>query len=261
MIGGPAAPLAWLIILAGPFIGSFLGVLADRLPRGEDAVRKRSQCRACAARLGWRDLVPVLSFALSRGRCRHCGATLPAWLLNIEIVAAGVGVLAVIVAQSPLQMVLSAVLLWLLTALFFADLTRYRLPDALTLFLFATALALAWEDPSRSLLTAGLSGLAASGAFLALRLGYRALRGREGLGLGDVKLMAGIGAALGPWGVAPAVLAAALAALGVVLVQSLTGRAPLSPVRPVPFGSYLCLAAGGMWLWLCTLPGNFPLGL
>ncbi len=82
------------------------------------------------------------------------------------------------------------------------------------------------------------------GSFLAVRLIYRRLRGREGLGLGDVKLMAGIGALIGPYDLPLVVLIAAASLLAVVLSRSVTGRAPLNRLQPLPFGAALAVATG-----------------
>ena len=83
------------LVLISPFVGSFLTVLIDRLPRGESIVWPGSACRHCNTRLGVLDLVPILSFSLGRGHCRHCTTPIPAWHLYVEITAIGVAVLAV----------------------------------------------------------------------------------------------------------------------------------------------------------------------
>ena len=197
----------WLVMVA-PFVGSFLGVLADRLPRGEDVIAAPSRCRACGRRLGWGELIPILSVVVQRGRCRGCGAALPPFLPLAEAGALAAAGLAVALAGSAVEMLASALWLWALLALALADLRHRVLPDALTLALVLFGLAVASASPGQDVAGAVLSGAAGAGAFALLRLGYRHLRGREGMGLGDVKLMAGIGAAL-PLAVLPAVTLAA----------------------------------------------------
>ncbi|KMK64002.1 A24 family peptidase [Puniceibacterium sp. IMCC21224] len=244
------AVFAVLLLLLAPVMGSFLGVLIDRLPRGQNVVWPGSACRSCHQRLGPCDLVPILSFALSRGCCRHCGATIPPWLLYIEIATTGATGIAVILGQDMVAMAMIAALLWLLLGLGVADLLWFRLPDVMTGALLA--LALLWSlrvdgNPGGALIGATLG----AGSFAALRLGYRTLRGREGLGLGDVKLMAGLGALLGPWDLPLLVLLAALAALAATLggaLMSGRGRAALRASRPLPFGAALAAAAAGLWL-------------
>ncbi|CUH63471.1 Pectic enzymes secretion protein OutO [Thalassovita gelatinovora] len=240
---------ALLLILAGPFMGSFLALLADRLPRGEDVIVKPSHCRDCNARLRLRDLLPVLSFGLTRGRCRHCGAAIPPVTLYSEIIATGAAILAVLAGGGTIDIWLSAGFLWLLLVLTLCDLQWFRLPDLLTgmLFLITLGMAVRGGAMDQALIGAGLG----AGAFLALRLGYHAIRGREGLGLGDVKLMAGLGAFAGPLDLPLLVLIAAFGALAVAgggyLLDRTAQDTPLA-VRKLPFGSALCAAAAILWL-------------
>lgn len=243
-----------LLVLVSPAVGSFLALLADRLPRGEDVVTRPSACRACGARLGPHDLIPILSFTLSAGRCRQCGAQIPPWFLYMEIAAVGLAIIATLVGQSPGEIWLCACFLWLLLALIATDLRWFRLPDLLTGALLAVALALAWltgrPDPGLALWGAAMG----SGAFLALRLGYKAVRGREGLGLGDVKLMAGLGAALGPYELPLMLLIASLTALAVAATGRARQAGALRAARPLPFGAALAAATGVLWI-LLRLPG------
>lgn len=232
-----------LLILVAPAVGSFLGVLADRLARGEDVIRAPSCCRACARRLSPRDLIPLASYLLLRGRCRTCGAPIPPQTLYAELLGTGAAVLAVLAGGGPLEVGLSALWLWLLVALSLSDLSWLRLPDPLTLGLFVTALARAPHGLGTALLGAALG----AGSFLALRWGYRRLRGREGLGLGDVKLMAGLGAYAGPLDLPLLVLIGAVLALAGALVSGLVSGG-LSARRALPFGAALALAGAVIWL-------------
>lgn len=245
---------SFLVIVLSPAIGSFLGLLADRLPRGEDVVARRSACRACGAVLGLRDLVPVLSFAITAGRCRHCGAAIPPWLLYAEIAAIGLAVIAAIIGGTAAGIWLSALFLWLLLSLTVTDLLWFRLPDLLTGALFVTALGLSLATGYPPI-TAALAGAAiGSGSFLALRLAYHAWRGREGLGLGDIKLMAGLGAATGPWLLPHMVLLAALAALAAALAGRYSEHGAFDRFRALPFGAALAVSCGVLWV-LARVPG------
>ena len=95
---------------------------------------------------------------------------------------------------------------------------------------------------------AALGALLGAGSFVILRWSYWLWRGREGLGLGDVKLMVGLGAFAGPYDLPLLILLAAFSALGVALLQRLLSPAPLAPDRPLPFGAALCAATAVLWL-------------
>jgi len=263
--------LALFVILLAPSVGSFLAVLVERLPQQEDVITKASACRSCRTRLRARDLVPLLSYLLQRGRCRHCGAVIPTWLFYMEILALGAAVLALAAGGGPAEILLSCLFLWLLLALAMSDLLWFCLPDLLTAGVFALGLGLAVvtslapvpEALGFALLGAGLG----AGSFLALRSGYRALRHREGLGLGDVKLMVGLGAFAGPLDLPLLVLVAALLALlgglwqylrsrrGVpgpaqqqISVRSAAGEEASLALIALPFGTALAAAAALIWL-------------
>jgi leader peptidase (prepilin peptidase)/N-methyltransferase len=243
------APLAFFLILSGAAVGSFLAAWADRLPRDESIVGAPSCCRGCGMRIGWRDLVPVVAWLALSGRCRACGAAIPRRLFYAEIIGMGLAILAIWVAATPLEMVLGALWLWGLFGLVLCDLSDFRLPDALTGLLILTGSAMAWSDPARGLPDALIGAGAGAGAFLAIRLAYQMVRRREGLGLGDVKWMAGIGAGLG-WAALPMVaLVAALGALTVTAARALRG-ARADGSTEIPFGAYLAAAAAVIWLWL-----------
>lgn len=237
-----------LLLLVSPAIGSFLGVLVDRLPRGLDVVRPRSACRECQTRLTPVDLVPLVSFVALRGRCRHCGAAIPAWVFYSEIAAVLAAVAGVTFGQSAVEMGLIALVLWLLWALALCDLLYFRLPDLLTGALFLVTVI--WAVMQESLPIALTGTVAGAGSFWLLRVGYRATRGRDGLGLGDVKLMAGLGALVGTYFLPLTVLIAAVLAL----IWARGTKGGFSATRPLPFGA--ALSAAAVAVWLGVLSGN-----
>ncbi|MFQ5567894.1 MAG: prepilin peptidase, partial [Paracoccaceae bacterium] len=119
-----------ILLVAAPFVGSFLGLLIERLPAGESVVLGRSRCGKCGAALGPRDLVPLLSWAASGGRCRHCRAALGWFHPGIEAAALGVALWSVLVVPGWLAWA-SAGLGWTLLALAVIDQRHMVLPDAL----------------------------------------------------------------------------------------------------------------------------------
>ncbi len=254
--------MAIFLVLIGPAIGSFLAVLVDRLPRGEDVVRARSRCRSCAAHLSARDLIPLVSYVFNRARCRHCGAQIPRWIWIMEVaaLASTVTVIALWVPHSSLLfgyeifvIGLDSTLFWVLLTLIATDLRWMRLPDVLTASLLVLALsrsALLWPSAAFFLApgpqNAMIGAVLGAGSFALVRLLYHALRGREGLGLGDVKLMAGLGALVGADQIAILVLLAALLTLAAAGLTRLRSE-PLSATTAFPFGAALASAALVLW--------------
>ena len=143
---------------------------------------------------------------------------------------------------------------WSLLALAWIDLDQLRLPDALTLPLVVVGLVVTWTlDPDAATDHAAAAALAYL-TFRGVALGYRLLRGREGLGQGDAKLLAASGAWVGLPGLPSVILGAALIALAATLMQRLWRRTAAD--TPIPFGPYLALAT-----WLVRLYGVAELGL
>ncbi len=236
----------WSAVLAAPFIGSFLGVLVRRLPEGRPVVWARSRCEGCGAALMPRDLVPLVSWLATRGRCRFCRYPLGSFYPAIELAAVAVAIVAA-TFDSGGAVWLDCLLGWWLLALGWIDVRRWLLPDALTLPLIVAGLAAAMAfDPS------GLFGrtLGAAVGYLALRaiaILYRALRGREGLGHGDAKLLAGSGAWVGLSLLPQVILIAALAGLLAAACLRLAGFR-LGPQSALPFGPFLALATWMVWM-------------
>lgn len=236
-----AAPFAVLLVLMGPVLTSFLTTMAERHCAGRDWVREPSRCAHCRARIGARDLVPILSWLRLRGRCRDCGQPIPRHLLWGEVAGLGAAIVALVAASGPLDQGLSLAFLVLLVGLFQADRLCLRLPDAMTLPLAAVGLGLGTGTLGFQSALAG--AVIGPGALWLLSWIYQRARGRAGLGLGDVKMMVGVGGAVGlsalPW----VTLAAALAALAAAALSKERMRGDLA----VPFGCYIAVAGGAVW--------------
>lgn len=245
-MSAPVAIEHVVLAAAAPFVGSFLGVILDRLPHGRSPFWGRSSCDNCGVTLAPRDLIPVISWLLSRGRCRSCDQALGWHLPGMELGALAIALWAASEVEGWLFWI-SCGLGWLLLALAAIDWRHMVLPDSLTLPLIPTGLAVAFAlDRAQSLQHLFGAGLGFV-TFLALRMAYQRIRGREGLGLGDVKLMAGAGAWVSWWGVPSVILFSGATALAAALTGRLLGR-PLGADTAIPFGSFLCL---GIWLvWL-----------
>ncbi len=235
-----------IIVLIAPFVGSFLGVLVRRMSRDESVAWPGSRCEACHRRLRPLELVPIASYVALRGRCRGCGAAIDRMHLEIELAATLVpAALLAALPWAPALVGAGSVLGWGLLALAWIDLLTWRLPDGLTLPLVLIGLAWTWRMAPDLLLDHAVACVAAGVGLGILGALYRRWRGREGLGLGDVKLLAAGGAWDGlaalPW----VLLGAALAGIAFALARH--GRRVASGTA-IPFGPPLCLAIWVGWI-------------
>jgi leader peptidase (prepilin peptidase) / N-methyltransferase len=236
----------WLPIAAAPLIGSFLGVVVTRLPSGRTLVWGRSACPQCGHALQPLELVPLASWVFLGGRCRHCAARISPLYPILEIAATAIAVAAVVMASGWVSWV-SCGLGWWLLALVAIDWREGLLPDVLTLPLIPAGLAVAYLEDSPSLYPHAIGAIAGFAVFALIRLGYRSWRGREGMGLGDAKLLAASGAWVSWEGLPSVVLVAALASLLGIAVGALWGRRA-TLATALPFGPGLCLATWLIWL-------------
>jgi len=255
---------AWPLLVAwgGAAFGSFLNVVAWRLPRQESLLWPASHCPRCGHGLAWFENLPLLSWLLLRGHCRHCRQPIAPRYFLVELLAAGlaVGMLfarpaAMGSGADPLLLLLAGWLLagWLLP-LSLIDLDSFWLPEPLcrwgVLLGLAVSAGLGFSQGFTSGCSLLLSHLlAAAGGLIALEglsaLGQKLL-GRPALGLGDARLAALIGAWLGPTGLALALfLAVSIGAL-VGTIGLLSGR--LGRHQPVPFGPFLALGCLAVWI-------------
>ena len=229
----------------GLLVGSYVATLTLRWPQGRSAATGRSACDSCARRLAWFELVPLLSWATLRGRCRRCGVAIDRRHPIIEAAAALIGAASLWVHPDASGL-LGAAFGWALLTLAILDTEHFWLPDSITLPLAGAGLALGigFDPPLLDRLigaAAGYGGLAGIAAI------YRAVRGREGLGGGDPKLFGAIGAWLG-WTALPFVLMlGALVGLASVVVARARGR-EVTAATHLPFGAPLAVAGWAIWL-------------
>lgn len=254
--------------LAGALTGSFLTTLIERLPRGKPFLWGRSRCPRCGGTVAPRDLVPVASFLMLRGRCRDCKAPIPRWHLAVEFAALAlfVGSVALGPSRTTADLVLLLVMLALLLALTVVDLQHLLLPDLLVGALAVVGLlrALLFASPSLAgSLFAGAAGFVMLGALAALPWTSRrgalrrgsprdrsALRsgapriGGSAMGLGDVKLAGAMGLTLGLPGLLAALFLAFLGGGAVGGLLLATRRAGWR--SRLPFGPFLCGATAAV---------------
>ena len=232
------AVVAVAALLGGLIVGSFLNVVAWRLPRGESLAHPPSHCPACDAPIKPYDNVPVLSWLLLRGRCRNCGAPISP---RYPLVEAGTGLLwaAVVIARwdDAGPIVLGILLVTFLVPITLIDLEHRLIPNKLTLPAAVLALVVILALDSDFLVEALISGAAAFAFFFLAALAYP-----RGMGMGDVKLAGVIGLYLGR-AVAPAVFIALIAGVGVGAAIIARKGAAEGRKTAVPFGPFLALGA------------------
>jgi leader peptidase (prepilin peptidase) / N-methyltransferase len=240
----------WLVItivaVVGACVGSFLNVCIYRLPRHESIAWPGSRCTSCARALSWFDNLPILSWMALRGRCRTCRAPISVMYPAVELATAGVFVAGYLLyGLTPLAAVRVAFACALIV-LFVTDLQHKILPNVVTVpgvavgFACSLFLPPGWRD--------SLIGIAVGGGVLfAIAEAYYRVRGQEGLGMGDVKLLGMIGAFLG-WKLVllTLVLASFAGSLaGGILIAS--GRGSMK--YALPFGTFLAVGALVAAIW------------
>ncbi|MBV8094170.1 MAG: prepilin peptidase [Acetobacteraceae bacterium] len=240
-------PGALLPLILSPFIGSFLGVLIRRLPIGQPVLLARSRCESCGHVLTARELVPLASFFALGGRCRWCRARISVAHLWVELACVAIAVWVLLAESDPLLVWLDCILGWTLLVLAWIDWTHLLLPDALTLPLVLAGLGATWLLDPGSISNHAAAAVAGYGSFRAIEVTYRWLRGREGLGQGDAKLMAAAGAWVGLESLATLVLVAALIGLAVAIGLRIGGRV-IDRQTAIPFGPALCVATWAVWM-------------
>lgn len=225
-----------VLFVFGLFVGSFLGVLVDRIPRGEQFSSGRSYCEKCGHSLSGIDLIPVFSFLFLRGKCRYCHAHLSSFYPVIELVTGALFALTLypLTFASSLQLAIYLCIISAFIVIFFTDIKYGIIPDKI---LVPGAIAtLIWILLFHQSLLLGhiLSALGASLFFLII---FALTRGR-GMGFGDVKLSFLIGLILGFPGTLFAIYLAFLTGAILSIILVLTGRKRLKG-STIPFGPFL----------------------
>lgn len=219
----------------GLAVGSFLNVCISRLPDGESVVSPPSRCPNCASRIRWYDNIPVVSWLWLRGRCRDCGEPISPVYPAVEVAGGVVWVGAALLYGPGWQALEAAVFVSLLLAIAVIDARHYLIPDVLSLGGLGAALALSFLPGAPTPLMAGAGAVVGFLAlFLVGWLGEKALR-RPAMGAGDMKMMAMVGAFLGPAGALLTIF------LGALLGSVIFGPISLKTERLVPFGVFLAL--------------------
>ena len=223
------------LFLAGLMLGSFLTVVAYRVPRGESVVAGRSRCPGCGAQIAAYDNVPVISWVVLGGNARCCGAAIsPRYPLTELTTGALFAAAGLAFHDEPAQLALALVFVSMLVAVTLTDLERRIIPNKILLVAAVLGVAIAAATDPASLPERAIAAVAAGGLLLAAALAYP-----SGMGLGDVKLAATMGLFLGR-DVAPAILVALIAG-SLVGLAMIARHGPAARKRAIPFGPFLAL--------------------
>ena len=260
----PLWPLACLAFWVGACVGSFLNVCIHRIPAEESVVRPRSRCPRCGTQLAWYDNVPLVSWLVLRARCRTCRTPIAARYPLVEALTGALAVAAIARFGLTPQAVVAFVFAAALVLVTFVDLDHLFIPDEVSLPGILVGLGVAALPGGIGVVDAGIGALLGGGILWAVAWGYERATDVEGMGFGDVKLLAMIGAFLG-WQAVPMVLVIAsivgsLAGVGALLTprglaalrrvaRRLGMGAALVHLRraarrtAIPFGPFLALGA------------------
>ena len=236
-----------IVILSGLAAGSFLNVVIYRLPRDLSIIKPGSFCPACHIPIKFYDNLPLISYLVLKGRCRYCKAPISWRYPLVELLSASfAGVLYSRLGISPAlfayHLFLSA-----LIVLTFIDLDAQILPDLITMPVTGAGLISSLLAETTPPLNSLIGATAGFGIFFIIAFVYKWVRGREGLGGGDAKLMAMVGAFLGWQGILPTILIGSVSGLlAALILMAFKGR---GYHEPIPFGPFLSLGATSTLLW------------
>ncbi|MDR3568422.1 MAG: prepilin peptidase [Syntrophobacteraceae bacterium] len=242
LIGGQIASF-----VAGAILGSFYNVVIHRLPLGQSIVRPGSRCPSCGNALAAYDNIPLLSFLILGGKCRHCGSAISNRYPLVEAISA---ILALVLfrryglhPQLPIEFIFCSLLL-IITMI---DLDTMEIPNVLSIPGIALGFGFSFLTPrlswSGSLLGIALGG----GVFYLIAVLFYLVRRKEGLGGGDIKLLAMIGAFLGWKGVIFTILVSSVS--GIIIAIPLMWRSGNGLGSALPFGPFLALGAVSYVFW------------
>jgi len=237
----PELILSLFALVTGMVVGSFLNVCICRLPKGESVVSPPSHCPRCDYRIRWYDNIPLFSYLLLRGRCRGCGVHISLQYPLVELLN-GLLTLALFLRFGP---TLAFLVLFLfcsaLVVITFIDLEHQIIPDEISLPGIVIGFIFSFFLQGHSWLNSLLGILLGGGILLLVAYGYQWLTGKEGMGGGDIKLLAMMGAFLGWKSILFIVFASSLVGSVVGITMMLVQKKDSK--LAIPFGPYLAFGA------------------
>ncbi len=228
-------------LVFGMVVGSFLNVCICRLPKHESIVSPPSHCPVCSYQICWYDNIPLLSYLFLRGKCRGCGTSISLQYPLVELLN---GVLTLLLFLRFGPTLVCAVLFMFCSALVvitFIDIEHQIIPDEISLPGIVAGFILSFFIPGHGWLNSLLGILLGGGSLLLVASVYQRLTGKDGMGGGDIKLLAMMGAFLG-WKAVPFIIFAS-SLIGSIIGVSIMLLQKKDSKLAIPFGPYLAFAA------------------
>ena len=236
---------SFLIFLFGASVGSFANVCIYRLPRDKQIISGRSFCPGCKKKINWYDNLPLISYILLNAKCRNCDKSISARYLIVELITAISFLLIFLSFKNLYTIIFLSILILILIMIFFIDLENFIIPDSLNFSIMGLALVKNFipsfntsliHDINQSII-GGIIGYFSIWLIIFL---YKTLKKIDGMGLGDAKLMAGIGLLFG-WQSIPLVLFLS-SILGLFFVAPSLLKKQKTMKSEIPFGPFIIIA-------------------
>ncbi|MCF8024560.1 MAG: A24 family peptidase [Desulfobacteraceae bacterium] len=233
--------LLFVVFCTGLCIGSFLNVCISRIPRGVSIISPGSRCPACGHPIRFYDNIPVISFLLLGARCRNCKSLISIRYPAVELLTGAMACFVVLKYGPGIPALIYFLFIASLMVMAFIDLDCRIIPDRISLTGIVAGLAVSPFLPEITFTESLIGAAAGGGSLFAVAMGYYLITRKEGMGGGDIKLLAMIGAFTGWQGIIFTIFVAS--AVGTVVGLVLMASAGKNMKFAVPFGPFLSLAA------------------
>ena len=233
-----------LAFIFGSIIGSFLNVVIYRLPRGKSPLKPLfSYCPNCGSQIKFYDNIPLLSYIILKGKCRVCKAKIPIRYFIVELITGFASVLTFLKTGLSIDYIFIFSFLALMITLSFIDFDFRIIPDEINLIGFILGIIYSFFRKDFTVLDSFLGALVGAGFLYIIAYLYEKYKGIEGLGMGDVKLMAFIGSYLGVFGAFFTIFFGSILGTFIALIGAIFSKTENKATYEIPFGPYLAIAA------------------
>ncbi|MBK9293198.1 MAG: prepilin peptidase [Oligoflexia bacterium] len=236
--------LILFLFVLGACFGSFGGVVVLRLMKGQSIISPKSFCQECNTAIAFYDNIPLISYLVLKGRCRKCAKPIGKKLFLIELLSALIFVSLFLKLGLTWNYVEAVVLSWGMLVISFIDFDHRIIPDVFTLPGILIGILGAWVNPDRTVVTSLMGFLAGGGVLWTVAFIYSAVKKEEGMGGGDIKLLAWIGAVMGWQAVIYTILVSSVLGSVVGILMGIRQKSSQGLLKTsIPFGPFLSLAA------------------